>query len=189
MTIRQAAASRTQESGSAMPNPLPIHESAPQPAPARPADQDFRLWRDAPAWRNLILAAIGITGALLALPLIETSTDQAQTDVKACQARPFPFSHPARQGEVVGFLNPEQADNAMQRTQAQLGRTINPHYLSNVRSLVHLDGGVQGSRYIYLVPQGMNVRMGDRVEVIGGRIDPNLPCQYVPALIARDLSQ
>jgi hypothetical protein len=90
---------------------------------------------------------------------------------------------------VVGFLNPEQADNAMQRTQAQLGRTINPDYLSNVRSLVHLDGGVQGSRYIYLVPQGMNVRMGDRVEVIGGRIDPNLPCQYVPALITRDLSQ
>src|SRR5262249_35256152 len=80
MTLRHAAASRPQESGSAMPNTLPIHESSPQPAPARPADQDFRLWRDAPAWRNLILAAIGISAALLALPMIETGTDQAQTD-------------------------------------------------------------------------------------------------------------
>src|SRR5262249_16711543 len=107
MTVRQSAASRPQESGSAMPKPLPIHESAPQSAPARPADPAFRLWQDAPAWRNLILAAIGISAALLALPLIETSTDQAQTDVKACQAKPFPFSHPARLGEVVGFLSPE----------------------------------------------------------------------------------
>jgi hypothetical protein len=81
---------------------------------------------------------------------------------------------------VVGFLSPEQAANVLQRTQANLGRTINPDYLANVRSLVHLDGEVQGSRYIYLVPQGMNVHMGDRVDVIGGRIDPNLPCQYVP---------
>lgn len=189
MTPRQDSTSRRLESRSAMPDPLPIHENASQPAPARPAGPDFRLWRDAPAWRNLILAAIGISAALLALPLIETSTDQAQTDVKACQAKPFQFSHSARQGEVVGFLSPEQADNAVQRTQAQLGRTINPDYLSNVRSLVHLDGGVQGSRYIYLVPQGMNVRVGDRVEIIGGRVDPNLPCHYIPALITRDLSQ
>jgi len=189
MTTQQAPPSRPQESSSAMPSPLPAHDSALQSGPAKAAGPDFRLWRDAPGWRTLIIAAIGISAALVALPLIETSTDQAQTDMKACQAKPFPFSHPARQGEVVGFLSPEQADNAVQRTQAQLGRTINPDYLSNVRSLVHLDGGVQGSRYIYLVPQGMSVRMGDRVEVIGGRIDPNLPCQYVPALITRDLSQ
>jgi hypothetical protein len=171
-----------------MTDPLPIHESALQPAPAKPTSPDFRLWRDAPAWRNLILAAIGVSAALLALPLIE-SGDRAQTDVTACQSKPFPFSHQARQGQVVGFLTLEQADNAVQRTQTQLGMTINPDYLSNVRSLVHLDGGVQGSRYIYLVPQGMNVRIGDRVEVVGGLIDPNLPCHYIPALITRDLSQ
>jgi hypothetical protein len=172
-----------------MPDPLPTHESALQPFPARPAGPDFRLWRDAPAWRNLVIAAIGISAALLALPLIETSADRAQTDVIACQAKPFPFSHPAQQGEVVGILTPEQADNLLQRTQTQLGMTINPDYLPNVRSLVHLDGGMQGSRYVYLVPQGMNVRIGDRVEVIGGRIDPNLPCHYIPNLITRDLSQ
>jgi len=121
--------------------------------------------------------------------LIETSADRAQTDVIACQAKPFPFSHPAQQGQVVGILTPEQADNLLQRTQTQLGMAINPDYLPNVRSLVHLDGAVQGSWYVYLVPQGMNVRIGDRVEVIGGRIDPNLPCHYIPNLITRDLSQ
>jgi hypothetical protein len=186
MTPQQAEASR-QESSYAM--SLPIHESALQPAPARPAGPEFRLWRDALAWRNLVIAAIGISAALLALPLIETSADRAQTEATACQAKPFPFSHPPQQGQVVGFLTPEQADDVLQRTQRQLGMTINPDYLPNARSYVHLDGGVQGSRYVYLVPQGMNVRVGDRVEIIGGRLDPNLPCAYIPNLITRDLSQ
>jgi hypothetical protein len=35
---------------------------------------------------------------------------------------------------------------------------------------------------------GLN-RVGDRVEIIGGRLDPNLPCAYIPNLITRDLSQ
>jgi hypothetical protein len=38
-------------------------------------------------------------------------------------------------------------------------------------------------------PQGMNVRVGDRVEVIGGHLDPNLPCHYIPKMITRELSQ
>jgi hypothetical protein len=172
----------------AMPDPLPIHENALQPVLARSAGPDFRLWRDAPAWRNLIIAAIGISAALLALPLIETSADRAQTDVIACQAKPFP-PHAAQQGHVVGFLTPEQAGNLLQRTQTELGMPINPDYLPNVRSLVHLDGSAEGSRSVYLVPQGMNVRIGDRVEVIAFRTDPSLPCHYIPNLITRDLSQ
>lgn len=171
-----------------MSDPLPIPAGALQPASVKSAGPGFRLWRDAPAWRNLVLAAIALSTALVALPFIETSADRSQTNGVACQAKPLP-SAPARQGQVVGFLSPDQADNAVQRTQAQLGMTISPDYLANQRSLIHLDGAVQGSRYIYLVPQGMNVRIGDRVEVIVGRLDPNLPCHYIPALITRDLSQ
>lgn len=106
-----------------------------------------------------------------------------------CQGKPVPESHLARQGHIVGFLSTEQANNALQRTQSELGMTINPDYLANVRSLVHLDRAPQGSRTIYLVPQGMTVRTGDRVAVIGGRLDPNLSCHYIPNIITRDLSR
>ena len=105
-----------------------------------------------------------------------------------CRAKPLPPAGPARQGQVVGFLSTDQANNTLQRTQASLGMEISPDYIGNVRSLVHLDGAAQGSRTIYLVPEGMNVHAGDRVEVVGGRIDPNLPCHYIPNLIKRDLS-
>jgi hypothetical protein len=77
----------------------------------------------------------------------------------------------------------------MQQTQAELRMAINPDYIGNVRSLVHLDGSPEGSRYVFLVPQGMNVRIGDRVEVISGRVDSNLPSHYIPTLITRGLSQ
>jgi hypothetical protein len=121
------------------------------------------------------------------MPLTETGADQAAS--RACQSKAVPQSHSARQGQIVGFLSTEQANSALQYTQSQLGMTINPDYLANVRSLVHLDGGAQGARSIYLVPQGMTVRTGDRVEVIGGRLDPDLPCHYIPNIITRDLSR
>ncbi len=134
------------------------------------------------------MAAIGLTTALVAMPLTETGSDQTTTTT-ACQGKSMPYSHPAQQGQIVGFLSQEQADKTLQFTQSKLGMTISPDYLANVRSLVHLDGGAQGSRFIYLVPQGIDARVGDRVEVIGGRLDPKHPCHYIPNIITRDLSQ
>ena len=66
---------------------------------------------------------------------------------------------------------------------------INPDFLANLRSLVHLDGGLEGTRGVYLVPQGVNVRIGDHVDVVGGHVDPGLPCHYIPNLIVRLQSQ
>ena len=171
-----------------MPDWAPIPDQSLQPVAEPLADRDFRLWRDAAAWRNLTLAAIGITAALVALPLIDTGSNESTKDV-ACQAKTLPFAGPARQGQVVGFLSTDQANRLMQQTQAELRMAINPDYIGNVRSLVHLDGSPEGSRFVFLVPQGMNVRIGDRVEVIGGRVDSNLPCHYIPTLITRGLSQ
>ncbi|HEX5243259.1 MAG TPA: hypothetical protein VFW23_08330 [Tepidisphaeraceae bacterium] len=168
------------------PDSGPIPEAALSAAPA--THPDFRLWRDAPAWRNLVLAAIGISTLLVTLPLMRPTTDQAASGPMVCRAKPLPSAGPARQGQVVGFLSTDQANSTLQRTQANLGMEISPDYVGNARSLVHLDGAARGSRTIYLVPQGMNVHAGDRVEVVGGRIDPALPCHYIPNLIARDLS-
>jgi hypothetical protein len=172
-----------------MPDWAPIPDQSSQPVAEPLADPDFRLWRDAPAWRSLMLAAIGISAALVALPLIDKGSGESTKDVVACQTKTVPFAGPARQGQIVGFLSTDQAIGLMQQTQAELRMAINPDYIANVRSLVHLDGSVEGSRYVYVVPQGMNVRIGDRVEVIGGRVDSNLPCHYIPTLITHDLSQ
>jgi len=57
---------------------------------------------------------------------------------------------------------------------------INPDYISNARILVQLDGHVRGTLILYVVPQGMNIRVGDRVQVESARVDPTLPCHYIP---------
>ena len=150
---------------------------------ARP---DFRLWRNAPIWRNLLLSAVGISAAFTALPLLDRGSDQWVKAANECQTKTVPFTHPLRTGQVVGFLSADDAMRLLQQTQRM---AINPDYLSNARSLVHRDGSLEGSRNVYLVPQGMNVRIGDRVEIIDGRIDPSLPCHYLPNLIIRDLSK
>jgi hypothetical protein len=174
-------------SDSDLPASTPLPNASFRPAQAPLLRSDFHLWRDAPAWRNLLVAALAITTALAAMPLIETGTEQATSP--ACQGKALPQSHVVRRGQIVGFLSTEQANNALQYTQSQSGMTISPEYVANLRSLVHLDGAAAGSRSIYLVPQNMTVRNGDRVEVIGGRLDPNLPCHYIPNIITRDLSR
>ena len=62
---------------------------------------------------------------------------------------------------------------------------INPDYLANPRSLVHLDGSPDGSRSVYLVPNGVTVALGDHVQVAGGHVDASLPCHYIPNLVTK----
>ncbi len=166
-----------------MPDPLPLEILRPASDPV--ADPSFRLWRDAPGWRNLTLAAIGLSAALIAMPLIGTPpADEPSNDV-ACHSNARAFGGASGRGQVVGFLTSDQAAKLLQSTQFTLRMAINPDYLANVRSLVHLDGSPEGTRFVYLVPQGMTVQIGDRVDVVGGRIDTSLPCHYIPNLIVR----
>jgi hypothetical protein len=169
--------------------PIPEHSLSPAAEPLEA--QNFTLWRDAPGWRNLILAAIGFSVALLTLPFIAASPSSDTTAKETTCQGPSSGSFMGRSGhgEVVGFLNPEQAMKLLQQTQFMTRMAINPDYLSNVRSLVHLDGSVEGSRIVYLVPKGITVHIGDRVDVVGGHVDTNLPCHYIPNLIANIQSQ
>lgn len=167
-----------------MPEPEPTLQPSAQALP----DVDFHLWRDAPAWRNLVLSAIALTAGLLALPLVATAPEvegQATQDMGACQVNATSFSGASGSGEVVGFLSTDQALRLMQSTQFTSHLAINPDYVANVRSLVHLNGSIEGSRFVYLVPKDMTVRIGYHVDVAGGHLDPSLPCHYMPNLITR----
>jgi hypothetical protein len=167
-----------------MPDPTPLPLEILRPAAPPIANRDFHLWRDAPGWRNLTLAAIGLSAALIALPLVAApAADQSNTNISSCQGNAASFAGPSGRGEVVGFLSSDQALKLLQNTQFSSRMAINPDFLANVRSLVHLQGSLDGARTIYLVPQGTNVRIGDHVEVVGGHVDPSLPCHYIPNLI------
>jgi hypothetical protein len=169
-----------------MPDPIPLPLEVLRSKATPAADLDFHLGRDAPGWRNLTLAAIGLSAALIALPLVGTpSAGDTDDNIASCHGNAAAFAGPSGRGEVVGFLTQEQTLKLLQNTQFSARLAINPDFLTNVRSLVHLEGALDGTRSVYLVPQGVNVRVGDHVEVAGGHIDPSLPCHYIPNLIVR----
>jgi len=176
-----------------------MSDRAPEPAPSllplpeASASQSPSLWREAPGWRYLVLAAIGLSTAFVSLPFALTppaanailKSEQAQV----CNLDPGPFLGPypnqTKQGQVVGFLREDQAMRLLQTTQANTRMAINPDYVNNLRALVHVDGSLEGSKFVVLVPQGLSVRPGSRIEFVGGHADPALPCHYVPNLIDR----
>jgi hypothetical protein len=173
-----------------MPDQASLQGQVLQPLASPRAESDFRLWRDAPGWRNLLLAAIGFSVAFVSLPLMQARSGRTADNQSSCAAGAS-ASSPALSGSgrVVGFLTAQQAARAMQSTQFMKRMAINPDYINNTRILVHLDGSLDGSRFLYVVPKGMTVWPGDLVEVAAGHLDPSLPCHYIPNLVVRDLSQ
>lgn len=152
-----------------------------EPAP-RPS-----LWREAPGWRNLMIGASALSAALVVMPWALPPAGERP----ACNADPGMAlggaPHQAFRGDVAGFLTQDQALRLLEQTQAHAGMSINPEYIDNVRALVHIEGRPPGARSVALVPKGLTVQIGTRVEFIGGYVDPMLPCHYVPNLIARVL--
>lgn len=92
---------------------------------------------------------------------------------------------PLGSGVVVRFLSPEEAANLLRRTEAHLGVTISPDYRLDKRAVVREGVGPAGPVITALVPLGMDVQVGDHVDMQGFQIDPSSPCHYIPNLIAR----
>jgi DNA-binding transcriptional MerR regulator len=111
----------------------------------------------------------------------ENSAPTCNLSASGLPRQPLPLGS----GVVVRFLSPEEAASTLQRTQAHLGMTISPDYSLNKRAVVRRGVGPAGRGIIALVPLGMDVQVGDQVDIQGLQIDPSLPCHYIPNLIAR----
>jgi hypothetical protein len=152
------------------------------------------LWRDAPAWRNLVVGAACLTALAVATPFFDRSSAPAAGELakesgktapepqSSCPLKPGLLS-PAGAGKVVGFMSSEQALDLTQRTEAERQAKLNPAYINNLRVFVRSDGSPM--RFIAIVPATMTVKIGDQVEFGGAYRDPSLPCHYMPPLTAK----
>lgn len=173
-----------------MNNPAPDLLS--QASPQRGELSDYSLWRNAPAWRNLVIGAAGLTAFTVATPFLSRTNELAVDAGKAvaepqssCPLKPGPI-FPGSSGKVVGFLLQEQAQTLTQRTEAQLQAKLNPAFVNNLRAVITPEG--TQSRLVALVPATMAVNIGDQVVFTGGYKDPSLPCHYMPNLISKIIS-
>jgi hypothetical protein len=186
-----------------MTGPMPADpEPLPQTAERGLIEQCGALWHEAPRWRNLALAALGLTAGAVAIALFEPTREaiptvpqpatEAQTSTSdfantSCGMKPGTHS-PGGTGQVVGFLTPAEALNAIQRTETRAQANISPEYLTNLRTVIERDGpSGKVHDIIALVPASMTVKLGDQVAYDGLHSDPKLPCHYVPNLISRVL--
>jgi hypothetical protein len=87
-------------------------------------------------------------------------------------------------GRVLGQLTKDQADRVILITQARNDMHMNPDYVDNIRVFVHVDGTRDGAWMIVLLPRGLAVQSGDRVEFTRGHLDPSWSCHYIPNLVS-----
>lgn len=172
----------------------PIPDLLCQAGPQKQRTPGASLWRDAPAWRNLVLGAAGLTALAVATPFFSGSSAPAAGELakeagkttpepqSSCPLKPGLLS-PAGAGKVVGFMSSEQALDLTQRTEAERQAKLNPAYINNLRVFVRPDGSPM--RFVAIVPATTTVKIGDQVEFGGAYRDPSLPCHYMPPLISK----
>jgi len=165
-----------------------------QAGPQAERTPGLSLWRDAPAWRNLVGGAACLTALAVATPFFgranapaagesaKVSEKTAPEPQSSCPLKPGLLS-PAGAGKVVGFMSLEQARDLTQRTEAERQAKLNPLYIDNLRAFVRPDGSPM--RFIAIVPATLAVKIGDQVEFGGAYRDPSLPCHYMPPLISK----
>lgn len=90
---------------------------------------------------------------------------------------------PAVGGQIEGFLPQAEAMAMIPRSEEAANGRIDPAYIHNLRALFHPDGAPPNVRVPVLVPKGMNVYVGEHVEMVGGHASPKLACHYIPNLV------
>jgi len=164
-------------------------------------DTSWELWGKAPAWRNLTIAAVCLGSMVVTVPLLKiepvpevpiraddsgiaSSESAAAPQEETCRLQPG-NKWMTRVSQVVGFGTPEQAAEAIKRTQAKMGTKISPDYTTQQRALVEDSFDGAKVRNLALIPEGLTVHVGDNVEIFSSYRDPKYPCNYVPRVIRR----
>ncbi len=166
-----------------------------------PPDRNAEIWRivppNAPAPvpdAKLRIAPPGLPKqATVKQPDKEATQDEATIKEKKieCGANAKKATDPSpnrtMRGLVLGLATKSQAAEMIQRTQAKRDMFINPNYIDNIRVFVRVDGAPAGAWQAVLLPAGLSVRAGDRVEFLAAHMDPSMPCHYIPNLVSRVL--
>jgi hypothetical protein len=87
-------------------------------------------------------------------------------------------------GRVTGFLSGDEALTRTRRVEAELGARINPDYFALKRAIVERYPDGNGST-MAAIPEDMDVKIGDLVELASRYRDQALPCHFVPWTIDR----
>lgn len=149
------------------------------------------LWSTAPAWRSLVIWACGLTSLAIALAYfagppagIATTGEGQEAKWNTCGIRPGPLGKNGV-GQIIKIMPPEETANFLQATAKRLHADITPKYLPLTRLVVEQKNG--DGNIVIVAPWDATVHPGDIVEYRGAHTDSELPCHYVPALLARVL--
>ena len=129
--------------------------------------------------RHLLVAlVIGV----VASPVL--ADDVAPPPAPACHLKQPATSRLMGLGTVIGVQSPAVARADIPRREARLGGVIDPRYLDDPRVVVRQDDGrVQA----FDVPQGLEVKVGNRVLLHGSYRSASAPCAYIPIMVTADL--
>lgn len=121
---------------------------------------------------------------LLLTVLAQSAFAQTADSGGACFIRSPPQGH-AVKAVVLEFWTPAQTQAAIVLTQRLAQGPIDPAYVKQLRVLVRVEQ--TGRRLGALVPDGMEMQIGQRVTFVTAHLSPNLPCHYIPNLIVNPL--
>lgn len=129
--------------------------------------------------RSLLVVLIGLIVSPAALAQTETRAPAACALQQPAAPRTMGL------GTIIGLQTPAFARADIPRRKARLGGAIDPRYLDDLRAVVRQDDGrVQA----FDVPQGMTVKVGERVTLHDSYRSTAFPCSYIPILVtANDL--
>ena len=94
---------------------------------------------------------------------------------------------PQVEGQIEGFLSDAEAMSLIPKSEQSANGQIDPAYVHNRRAIFHPSNAPPNVRIPILVPDGMDVYVGENVQMVGGHASPKLACHYIPNLIVADV--
>ena len=110
----------------------------------------------------------------------------AQQQQNFCPLRQQSMPIPAGSGIVIGFFTPEQTQARVASDEARMGGTITPDFATRQRVVIRPDFENRGRLWVSVLPEGMQVALGDHVTYNTAYRDQSRPCSYIPTLITAD---